>query len=351
MSINKNKSANSLFIPLVTEKDYHANFTRLLGDDCKAERKVLESWAAELLQRDGNDKFIKEFQTTFNSCFWEMYLNALFKFWNISIDYSKVHPDFVIQDYGGICIEAVIASNEETGIPEYVNAGKKFDPSLLPHFMNRKNYEEFLRKSIIRLSNSLLNKLNRYNESYEKESFVKGKPYIIAIAPFDRPGFWLQQEEPLLELLYGYKTNWGIDGYSVNKVSSVQKDNGAEIILGIFDDFHWENVSGIIFSHTATFSKVQALSESRNCGQNFFYSRYQEGKDKPLSGFLPKEKYKESVDDGIELFLNPNAKNPLPQEFFSLFPYVCFGFPYGNQILKVRDGALLSRTQQGIRIK
>lgn len=41
------------------------------------EREVLSGWASGFRDRDG--KFVKEFQTTYNSSFWELYLFAAFK--------------------------------------------------------------------------------------------------------------------------------------------------------------------------------------------------------------------------------------------------------------------------------
>lgn len=346
----------SLFSPRVPESQFHSNFSVLLKDDSNLEeKKVMEEWAKELLIRDGSEKFIKEFQTSFNSCFWEMYLNALFKSWNLEIDYSKPHPDFLISDFGGICIESVIANTEKDGIPESINAGKKTDYSVFPNVINEKEYEDFIRKSIIRLSNALLYKLRKYNDSYSKENYVKNKPYIIALTPFDRPGFWFQMDEPLLELLYGFRNksaiNKNLSCEKIERICSIQKDNGSDIDLGIFDDSQWSCVSGVIFSTTATYSKVQALSKSKGNGQYFYYSRYKANSKTSEFGCIPKCEYKETIDDGVKLFINLNAKNPIPIEFEELFPSRFYGYLEKKLLLFVQDGALLQRTQHGIKIK
>ncbi|HVV00233.1 MAG TPA: hypothetical protein VHH88_02655 [Verrucomicrobiae bacterium] len=63
-----------LFTPVVSEKELHHNFTRMLGADSAADRAVVSEWAVGFVDRDG--KFVREFQTTFNSGFWELYIFA-----------------------------------------------------------------------------------------------------------------------------------------------------------------------------------------------------------------------------------------------------------------------------------
>ena len=54
-----------LFDVIVDKKELHPDFVRCQKDKYKVE--VLEEWADDdLIYRDGNNKFVKEFQTTFN---------------------------------------------------------------------------------------------------------------------------------------------------------------------------------------------------------------------------------------------------------------------------------------------
>ena len=61
-----------LFTPVIQEEKYHNHFRVLLSESAAPVRKTLSSWADGFLDRD--NKFIKEFQSTFNSSFWELYL-------------------------------------------------------------------------------------------------------------------------------------------------------------------------------------------------------------------------------------------------------------------------------------
>lgn len=60
-------------------------------------REVIQSWGRGLLERSGEQtKFVKEFQTTFNSALWELYLNEMFIRLDYSVDYTKTVPISVL---------------------------------------------------------------------------------------------------------------------------------------------------------------------------------------------------------------------------------------------------------------
>ena len=62
-------------------------------------RSVIESWAEGFVDRD--KKFVKEFQTRFNPCFWELYIFACLKELELAADFAHTSPDFVVAD--GFC--------------------------------------------------------------------------------------------------------------------------------------------------------------------------------------------------------------------------------------------------------
>jgi hypothetical protein len=62
----------NLFQPVVEESRQHQNFRNLLAIGNGFILDVLNDWARGFEDRDG--KFVQEFQTTFNSSFWELYL-------------------------------------------------------------------------------------------------------------------------------------------------------------------------------------------------------------------------------------------------------------------------------------
>jgi len=105
-----------LFLPIVEKKKLHHNFLSTLAPTAASVRAVLTEWAKGFDDRDG--KFVREFQTTYNSSFWELYLFAVLKQLRIEVDFSFDAPDFVSANHQ-IAIEAVIASHAHDDAPEW----------------------------------------------------------------------------------------------------------------------------------------------------------------------------------------------------------------------------------------
>ena len=97
----------------------HKNFIELLDEENKIARDFINSWTDGFIDRD--NKIIIEFQTTFNSVFWELYLFNLFKKYQLDVDFTYSSPGFVIKNFNGINIEAVIANNAKNSIAEWEN--------------------------------------------------------------------------------------------------------------------------------------------------------------------------------------------------------------------------------------
>jgi hypothetical protein len=66
-----------LFTPVAGEEAQHPYFRSIWKQANGFNCDVLNEWARGFKNRDG--KFVKEFQTTFDSSFWELYLFAVMK--------------------------------------------------------------------------------------------------------------------------------------------------------------------------------------------------------------------------------------------------------------------------------
>ncbi|AXI08430.1 hypothetical protein CUC15_05640 [Oceanobacillus zhaokaii] len=72
-------------------------------------KNVIQDWSEGFEDRD--NKIIKEFQTTFHSSFWEIYLYAVFKKLDYFIDMSVSRPDFILyKNNQKVLIEATTAN-------------------------------------------------------------------------------------------------------------------------------------------------------------------------------------------------------------------------------------------------
>jgi len=79
-----------LFTPVVSEDAQHANFRTITKFANAYNEDVLNEWARGFKDRDG--KFVKGFQTTFDSSFWELYLFAVMKHFHLDVDFSRSTP-------------------------------------------------------------------------------------------------------------------------------------------------------------------------------------------------------------------------------------------------------------------
>jgi hypothetical protein len=91
---SRRNASMDLFTPLVEEEKLHKNFIRTIARTGGGVREVLKYWADGFADRDG--KFVREFQTTYNSSFWELYLFAVLKHLGIKADFTFTSPDFVL---------------------------------------------------------------------------------------------------------------------------------------------------------------------------------------------------------------------------------------------------------------
>lgn len=243
-----------LFEPRLAEDKLHPSFCEVKSNpDYAKVMPVIQGWAAGLLGRKGEaEKFVKEFQTTFNSSMWEIYLNKALSELGCTVDYTKSSPDFFVTSGGNyeFNIEAVI-SDQPLGRPAEGESELKF-----------KN------RCALKLAGKIRDKLRLYRGSggkkhpYKSLSHVRGRPFVIAIAPFDSKHSLLQNNELINLVLFGIGSPV-IEGGVIrqNKVASIITASGAPVEMGIFTNDSFKEISAVIFSTVATFGK--AVVESK----------------------------------------------------------------------------------------
>jgi len=276
------------------------------------ERRVIESWARGFQDRDG--KFVNEFQTTFESSFWELYLHACLKEIGATLDFSHHAPDFVVTDPHPFCLEATIAAPAMGGQPAY-----GYDARELPS-----DFNAFNAQAAIRIANSFSSKLRKYRDSYARLAHTAKRPFVIAIAAFDRPFAHFASNRPPVAALYGlnYDEQAALaEGPSATQipshmVSGAVKENGSSVPLGLFLDDTSSEVSAVVYSCLATWGKLRALADNPSAAS--FYKTIHPAPN----GIIPeirvtkKENYCENLMDGLYIFHNPYAKNPLGLNVF-----------------------------------
>jgi len=330
----------NLFEPIVPEEKQHKNYISILRDAQQAARNELQRWVKGFPDRD--NKFVKEFQTTFNSSFWEIYLYALFNEMGIKMDWSHPTPDFNIEvKEKTIVVEATTASAAIGKIPEWE---KKLEA--VPTRFKKMNIE-----SIIRLSNSIVSKHKKYKYSYCNLDHVKSNPFVIAVAPFEQPYFHQQYDVPIMALLYDYYVDE--DAYNDNRhlypngppdvsMGSVAKENEAEVELGFFKNDSYSEISAILLSTTATWGKVEAMSCNPNIARQINTVWWSKIDNTPIHRSSTVQEHKEKIRDGLLVFHNPYAEHPVDADVFKADGIVqVFADPITRKLTKQINGDCL----------
>ncbi|MGQ7886815.1 hypothetical protein [Paenibacillus sp. WC2504] len=306
----------NLFYTELERERLHHNFLAIREDTYL--KKIINLWVEGFVDRD--NKFVYEFQTTFNSCFWELYLHGCFKHLGFKVDFSKQSPDFCLSSNGKeLCVEAVIAEKPQNGLlAEWEKMDIFNDPLKYENYMN---YESIVDLATVRLMQALTSKFDKYIKDYSKLTHCKNKPFIVAVAPFEQPFFFTQNTNAIRKLLYTYDLPEYVDIngerfiYGNKKVKAIKKNEKTELPLGLFLDKKYEGISAVIFSNTATIGKARVLSDD-NRFMFIASERYNDNGLDKLMQVEEKKEYHESILDGLHIFHNPNAKIPLEIDEF-----------------------------------
>ncbi|KTD31189.1 hypothetical protein Lmor_2796 [Legionella moravica] len=302
-----------LFKPVISDEKQHKIFKTLMQSENKPERVVLLNWANGFKDRD--NKFIQEFQSTFESSMWELYIYAVLKEIGIAVDMDNQSPDFFCSNNEHkFCIEATIAAPEKDGIPPYGDGL----PVIMPNGL-----DEFNRDAIVRICNSISSKHTKYDDTYSKLNHISNKPFVLALAPFNQPGSHFSTNVPILAALYGVynceslSTIFNVDNPICIKINAIKKRNGVVIPLGYFESREYDEISAILYNPLTTWGKIRALANNKDKQLQFETMHHPgNGGVKPVQKTLANENYSEHVLDGLYIFHNPHAKHPLPLEIF-----------------------------------
>lgn len=330
-----------LLTPIVSEERMHHNFKVLLGEPDT--HKVLNIWASGFIDRD--NKFVEQFQTTFNSSFWEIYLYAVLGNLGFNIDFSYNTPDFIAtKSKQNVIIEAVTTNNPKHGTPEHerMKALERYEIDSLTKSGREKIYGEVVALATERILNSVKNKSDHYLRKYSKLEHVKGKPFVLAIGAFEQPLFYYQGIGAIQKVIYGisnaeYRNGSPFFDYE----EQIKKQNSEAMIpIGLFKDNKFSHISAIIFSPVATFGKLRALQSKKLKGVLFETYNYNDYSTKGTIELKKHKDYRETLLDGLCVYHNPYADNPLD---FELFSHPDIYTNYDEEYSRMKHGFLFRR--------
>ncbi|MCF6114187.1 MULTISPECIES: hypothetical protein [Mesorhizobium] len=191
-----------LFEPRLPDSKLHKSFREIRSNPSYSKvMPVIQSWAAGLLNKALTD-------------------------FGCSVDYSKSSPDFFVTAPGNyqFNIEAVI-SDQPAGDKEWL-------PS---------SYQDFKDRGALKLVGKIRDKLeivrgsNGKKHPYSSLSHVQGRPFVIAIAPFDSSQSVMQNNELINLVLFGIGAPV-LEGTELrqDKIRSLATASGAPVEMGIF---------------------------------------------------------------------------------------------------------------------
>lgn len=334
-----------LFKPLPNIKNLNSNLSNYIKSSSENSKNVFREWSDGFIDRD--NKFVYEFQSTFESMLWELYCFAVLKQMKCEVDFSYNRPDFVVKMPHRFLIECTVV-REGNGQPKESDIVEKFEPS--QSLTARTNY------ATVRMLNSINAKLTKYKEGYSTLEHVNGIPYIIAVAPFEQARFQDPGLEPIRKILWAETVSKVNNNYILDSFDMLEKRDNVYLNMGIFLNDSYKEVSGILFSNLATVSKADCMaadpnmvifndrynpnSQKANVTVSYTFTKKTEKemihqallRRKQLEATIEREYsdryhienfvsrgYHETLTDGLHLFLNPFATIPINNELINLF--------------------------------
>ncbi|WP_328800454.1 hypothetical protein T3H97_17990 [Paenibacillus sp. LX16] len=319
--VNKKNVVKDLFVSKVkaSKLDRYFDFISKSATHSAA-RNVINEIMPHFFDVDGN--FIEQFQTQgFDSRLWELYLFCYFNEEGLLIDRSHFAPDFLLSSNDMIVsLEAVIVANKD---PDKL-WGERLD---LEGILNKKELMP------ARWGSALFSKLTHTDKSgrhYWEYSHTKEKPFILAIADFHEPYSMTWSQNSLITYLYGYKYDFSYDenGKLIIHPIKVEKHSKGEgrntIPSGFFFQDNSENISAVLHSSCATISKFSRIGKQCGLDENdvlmhrigSMHNPDPNASEPSMFEYTVTEENSETWAEGVTVFHNPNAKYPLPLDFF-----------------------------------
>jgi flavodoxin len=303
-------------LPDVDEQKLHAKY-KVLRDHLalSGELEVLKDWISGFVDRD--NKIVKEFQTSFHSAFWEIFLHAFLKEAALQVDYSKNRPDFIVTSPTRIFVEAVVSEIKKEGRKEETRDLYDLLETIEP-IDKSAQFDEMIDEAITRHSNSIRQKSAKYLNEYLPLQWVdQSAPFVVALGSYDQLHYGREFTHSMFALLYGMRYARECNGYK--KIEKITKPGTTSPIpVGIFLNEDFSHISAIIFSCTVTLGKLTSMAISRGgyTGQNGVFTVRHDMDWPHFKGQIVTPEEPEYLSDGVFVFFNPNAKNPLPTDFF-----------------------------------
>lgn len=175
----------------------------------------------------------------------------------------------------------------------------------------------------IKLGGPLTDKLKK---KYWDRPWVSGRPLVLAVADFHSTAPGLRNSVHALER-YAYGLNARLTSSVGEEVKYIQEEiakhvGRKSIPSGFFSLEGAENISALLFSNAGTVAKFSRMGFLKNPVDGMIIACYGTEYDDDPKAIMPAafsyfvDEETEDWNDEVVILHNPNAKHPLPDEFF-----------------------------------
>lgn len=251
------------------------------------DRKEIRKWMEKLwklYEPYADTNFLTDFKKHFTERSWELYLGAtlLMNCYELG-KHKSVGPDF-----------KVVTENQEQSVwVEAVTTTPGDGPDKVPEIKYGVAVDVPEEAMLLRLTNALNEKCNRYSFYIQKDILKPDEPYVVAINRAD-----LGHLDPQIPLIFkclfgiGYQTLLIRNGEPLPKSKSstwsgrneVSKKSGSSVPMTFFLNPEYAGISAVVYS---------------------------------INNILNSPKESEKMGNEFVIIHNPFAKNPLPKGFFT----------------------------------
>ncbi|EDM25751.1 hypothetical protein LNTAR_15082 [Lentisphaera araneosa HTCC2155] len=305
-----------LFDVVRKDKALDLNFEKVYKEPVRAAGRTLINKIYEsYYDKDGT--FIRQFQEhNFDARLFELYVYEYLKSAKFTIKDGFTAPDFLVEkDNIEVAIEVTT-----------INPPSEGRQSIMDMSPEEVQFQEEHGKAC-KFSNSLRAKMAK---KYWEKEHCTNKPFVIAIQDFQQDQSQIFTDKPLSNFLYGlddvvnYDENGNLD--TLHKQIAGHKIIGkdVEVDSGFFNDLDNENLSAVIFTNSGTWAKFTRMAIKFGWAPNITGQRIGYKFDptpnatSPLvfSEYLDPPIQNERWGEGLVVMENPNAKHPLPRDYF-----------------------------------
>ncbi|WP_230079613.1 hypothetical protein [Serratia marcescens] len=310
----------NLFTDVIPESEQHRGY-KILKNEIRFEaaRNIISEIVNSFIDNDGH--YEREFQSVnFQAKLWELYLHMYIHNAGLAIENNHAAPDFEVNDFGKKYFIEAVTANPST------NSQRPDLPAPQSHEEIQERLDNFMP---IKFGSPLYSKLCK---KYWEKEHVSGNPLILAIHDYHNDNAMTWSRTALSDYLYGIRSRIVGGKATLEKVEKHVWD-GKEIPSGFFYQEHAENISAVLFSNQATIPKFNRMGKLAGLGSNgvkMIRNGYLYNPDPdaiypiPFSKDVDDPDYEESWSEGLIMFHNPNANNPVDINSFSDISHIFY---------------------------